>query len=363
MWREITLGDVSDEDERDVVRAFVSTARAQPALAAHIEAVRIVKPYRPPAGPRSESQREAEQVLATLSRALSRFPALRMANLVGNMVAALTTMEPEDAPPNLTTVTLSGPPSDAFLGLRNFAGVETLRLDHPWLATPAFLDRVHIQLANVTALHVGHFALPTSHPALTFLLGGAWGKRLTELSLHLSPDCPSPSFPTHLLAQVPNLAFLSLSAEGVDVACLPILQALRVLNLHNADADVDHTLGILSQIAVARAEGEADPLPALRAVRVDVRTDVLARWRSKPGLRAILDDVWIRLEGPDDASLDEREWTAWRTALHRAQCRRAAEDSAAADDARRKKAAKAHKKETKARKREKRGHARKDQGA
>lgn len=215
------------------------------------------------------------------------------------MVGAYLAMETSDVP-LLSAVTLSGPPSDAFLGLRNLQTVHSLRLDHPWLATPAFLDRVHIQLDGLTALHLQHFSLATSHPALSFLLGGPFGKRLTELSIQLSPESPSPGFSTHLLSLVPNLTYLSLSADGVDISNLPLLAHLSWLHLHHSHLDMRQTDDLLDAIAASRsADVTHRPLTALCAVQLD----------GKPGAGKTLRlaEVGLALLGPDDDVLFDQQ--------------------------------------------------------
>jgi hypothetical protein len=299
LWQEVPLGNVSDKDERQAILDFVQTARSRPELAGHITAIRLVKPHRPPAGPPSAQSLEADKALKTLCRALSRFSALTSINLPGAMVSAYLAMDGSDVP-LLSSATLSGPPSDAFLGLRNLQTVRSLRLDHPWLATPAFFDRVHIQLDNLTALHLHHFALSTSHPALSFLLGGPFGKRLTELSIHLSPECPSPIYSTHLLSLVPNLTYLSLSVDGVDLPGLPLFAHLRWFHLHDSQFDLQRTDAVLNRISVVRSpDALFHPLPALRAIQLDMKP-----W-SATTLR--LADVGVALLGPDDDVLHDQD--------------------------------------------------------
>lgn len=299
LWGEISLGDVSDEVERKAILSFIATARARPGLAARITVIRLIKPHRPPAGPPSASSLAADKALTVLCQALSRFPSLTAINLPGPMTSAYLAMDASDVP-LLVNATLSGPPSDTFLGLRNLQTVKTLRLDHPWLATPAFLDRIHIQLESLTALHLNHFSLPTAHPVLSFLLGGPFGRRLTELSIHLSPVSPSPAFSAHMLSLVPHLTYLSLLAEGIDIQSLPLFAHLRWLHLHDSHLDPQRLVGILDSVFNTRAaDATHRPLPALRAVQID----------GNPAAESTLAlaSVGIALLGPDEDIVHDGE--------------------------------------------------------
>lgn len=305
LWTEIAFGSVDDERVKAAVLSFLGVLPAAPPLAARIVAVRLAQPPAHPPRHKSPAQVQQSKVLAALCTALCGFKALEEVTLIGSMVAAFIGKRRQDVQPRLRSVVLAGPPSDLFLSLRNFSSVTSLHLDHPALATPAFLGRVHEQLEHVADLQLDHFALSASHPALALLLGGEFGRRLEALGIHLSPGCPTPHFPPQLLAQAPNVRRLSLSFQGVDVAGLPALAHLETLHLHGSHQSPETTHGLL--MALAADLTVAERLPSLRIVQVDLAPSarnergVEPEWPRElrmPTVRAALAEVGIEVVGP-----------------------------------------------------------------
>jgi hypothetical protein len=241
--------------------------------------VRLATPPGHPPRHSSPSQKEENDVLAELGSILIKLERLQEVTLVGPMVAAWISQRRQDVVARPTRVVLSGPPSDLYLSLRNLTQVTHLHLDHPTLARPAFLGRVHEQLDHLTSLRIDHYGLsPSSHPALTLLLSGDFGRRLEHLALHLGPDCPTPNYSRGLLALAPNIRSLSLSPQGLDVEVLPPLLELTTLHLYGADQLAETTHQILKALAAGRHDIVIRArLPRLAVIQTDLP---LERWKT-----------------------------------------------------------------------------------